>query len=448
CDVYLTKSNIDGTVSKQKISIIFHVKPVADENLKFDMTNKKVFVAGDSVQLNFPYDPDTHVSVPANSNFKLSIDDIPVSYSVNVDGLNFTMPVHHLAGAKKLNIQFDNQGKTVSLTRSLLSKIDYGDIEYWMGDKGRPGATYVVITEQRVDRQEYLDWINSQFTNFLNTPIVAQYSNYWNLVVIKKPAPENYAYVDNEEVSAILFGDLKESGYAFVKSFVPNYDGIILNTNLNGRATGGYLMVVNFPHINILLHEFGHLHAKLGDEYADTSYPRDPIYMEGLNPNVSNFNDYESIPWKHWILDKTNIPGVNAGADQMGVGAFLGANYKANQFYRPMLSTIMGFDIFAPFGPIYTEAWALGTYERLGILGSITSTKTANLRTFTVAKEWDRNLTKVEWFLNGSKQDGWTNQSEIIVDENKIAENIYSIKAELTDLSSYIKNPHAYSAFK
>lgn len=448
CDVYLTKTSEYGAVQRQKIKIVFHVKSVVDENLKFDITNKKVFVEGDSVQLSLPYQPDTRVSVSADLDFKLSIDGVPVSHSVNANGLNFIMPEHHLAGAKTLNVGFEYQGKSIALTRNLLSKIDYGDVEYWMGDKGRPGATYVVITEPRVDLQKHLDWINTQFTNFLNTPIVAQYNNYWNLVVIKKPAPENYAYVENENVSAILFGDLKESGYAFVKGFVPNYDGIILNTNLEGRATGGYLMVVNSPHINILLHEFGHLHAKLGDEYADTSYPRAAIYMEGLNPNITNFNDYESIPWKHWILDKTNIPGVNAGAGQMGVGAFLGANYKDNQFYRPMFSTIMGTDIFAPMGPIYLEAWALGSYERVGILGSITTTKNASSRTLNVTKEWNKNLTRLDWFLNGSKQDAWTNQSIIVVDENTITENSYSITAELTDLSGYIKDPHAYSGFK
>jgi|GEM_PF-884705 len=448
CDVYLTRNNSDGIITRQKIKINFHVNAVVDENVKFDITNKKVFVAGETVQLSFPYQPDTHTPVPADLDFKLSIDDIPVGYSVNAGGLSFVMPLHHVAGAKKLNIEFEYQDKTINSSRPLLSKIDYGDIEYWMGDKGRPGATYVVITEQRVDRQQYLDWVNAQFTNFLNTPLVAQYSGYWNLVVIKKPAPENYAFIGNADVSPILFADLKESGNAYIKNFVPNYDGVILNTSLEGRATGSLVTIVNFPHINILLHEFGHLHAKLGDEYADTSYPRYPIYMEGLNPNITNFNDYESIPWKHWIVDKTNIPNANNKSDPMIVGAFLGANYKDDQFYRPMFSSIMGVDLFAPMGPVYSEAWALGTYERLGILGSVTDTKNANLRSINVAKAWNKNLTRLDWFLNDIKQDAWTNQSTITIDENTIATNNYSIKAELTDLTGYVKDAQAYSGFK
>ena len=146
-------------------------------------------------------------------------------------------------------------------------------------------------------------------------------------------------------------------------------------------------------------------------------------------------------------MDKTNIPGVNSGADPKGEGAFLGALYTDDKFYRPMLLSIMS-DPSAPMGPIYTEAWVLATYERMGILGSVINTKNSNLRPLNVAKSWNKNLTSIDWFLNDIKQDEWTNQSTIVVDENKIAINSYSIKAELTDLSGYIKNPHAYSAFK
>lgn len=447
CIIYLTKSNDAAEPDKQKIKIHFHVLPVADENFKFNILNKKVFIAGDQVRLSLPYDPDIQDAMPSNTNFKLSVDNLLVDYSVNTDEFSFIMPTELVAGLHTVNVQLEYHGKLTNVTRTFRSKIDYGDVEYWMGDKGRPGATYIVIAEQRVDRQKYLDWVNKELVTFLSEPIIAQYSDYWNFAVIKQLAPENYASLINENKSSIVIASLQESGEAFIKRFVPNYDWVILNTSLEGRETGGYPMVLRFSPVTIILHEFGHVHAKLADEYADTTIASVSSYVEGSNPNVSNFNNYESIPWKHWILDKTNIPGVNAGADSTGVGAFLGALYTDNKFYRPMLLSIMR-DTNAPMGPVYSEAWLLATYEQIGILGSVTNTRNANLRTINVAKNWNKNLTRIDWFLNDVKQDAWTNQSTVVIDENKIAATSYSIKAELTDLSGYIKNPHAYSAFK
>lgn len=431
---------------RQTIKLNFHVNPVADERFKFAVRNKKVFVAGDKVKLSLPYQPDAQISVPSNLNFKLSVDNIPVDYSVDADGLTFVMPAKLLAGVNTANIKFDYQGESISLARTITSKIDYGDVEYWLGDKSRPGVTYVVLGDRNVDLQTHLNWVNKEFTALLDNPLIAQYSAYWNLAVIKQQSPESYASVINQSGSSILIGDLKESGETFIKRFVPNYDWVILNTNLDGRATGGYPMVVNLSPINVILHEFGHVHARLADEYADT-INSDPIYEEGSSPNVTNFNDYDSIPWKHWILDKTKIPGTNSSTDTKGVGAFLGAFYSARKFYRPMYDSIMR-NPDTPFGPVNSEAWVLATYERMGILGSVTNNKNTNVRTFNIARQWDKNLTQIDWFVNDVKQDKWTNQSTIEVDENKLATNSYSVKAELTDLSGYVKNPHAYSAFK
>lgn len=448
--IYLTRFLNGLPTQKQAVKLNFHINPVADENLKLKINNEKVFTIGDQIRLSLPYYPDTNIKIPSDVVFKLSIGDIPVEYSIDSEDIAFTIPPEVSAGVKTLNVNFDYQNVHQHLTHKIAFKIDYGDIEYWLGDKSRPGTTYVVIAEKSVDQKQYLDWVQREFTKLLNEPLVSQYGDYWNLVVIKQPAPENYASVINASVSAILISDLKESGVAFIKKFVPNYDGVIVNTSLHGRATGGYLMTLNLDQIRTILHEFGHTHAKLADEYEDAGFNSNPIYVEGSNPNVTNFNSYDLIPWKHWILDPHKMPGVDGGADKNGVGAFLGAFYTSIKYYRPMYNSIMrdSNSRNAPFGPIYSEAWVLATYERMGILGSVTSAKNANLRTFNVAKNWNKNLTRIDWFIDDVKQDVWANQSTIIVDESKLTTNNYSIKAELTDLSGYIKNPHAYPAFK
>lgn len=446
--VYLTAFDDEKhKTHRQTIKIKFNVRPVVDEKFKFTVKNKKIFVAGDRVNLGFPYHPDTHDGVAVNQNFILSLDGSSLDYSIDGDGLAFVMPPHVAAGVNKVNIEFEHQGARLSAAQTLMSKIDYGDVEYWMGDKSRQGITYVVMAEKSVDREKYLNWINTEFTLLLAEPIVAEYSDYWNLVVIKQPATENYASVINELKSPIIIGNLGDYGEAFVKKFVPNYDWVLLNTSLDGRATGGYPMTLNFSSMRTILHELGHTHAKLGDEYGDKSVNEDPFYFEGLNPNITNHKDYNLIPWKHWIIDKENIPGVHAAANLNEVGIFLGAYYALDKFYRPLSNSLMR-DNNEPLGPVNSEAWVLATYERMGILASVGNTKEANLRKFTVSKSWNKKITKVDWFVNDIKQEAWTNFSSITVDETQLSIGPYSVKAELTDLLGYIKDPHAYPAFK
>lgn len=444
--IYLSTYNpekMEG--SEQRIKILLKVNPVADEGFKFKINNKKVFSAGDHVQLSSPYFPDAQEMLKAGSNLKLFVDAIPLTYTITNEGISTTLPSQLAAGVNQLNMEIEYQGKTLSANRSLTSKIDYGDVEYWMGDKGRAGVTYVVFAENTVDKKRYLDWITKEFTELLSKPIVAQYSSYWNLAVIKEPSPENYAFLSTGE-SRALISDLKTTGEAYVRKFVPNADWIILNSSLDGRATGGYPMTINFSPINLIMHEFGHVHGKLADEYADQTVTSNPNYIEGSNPNVTLFNDYESIPWKHWILDKAQIPNSATDAGLDSVGAFLGAFYTDSKFYRPTRNSLMR-STDAPLGSVNSEAWVLATYERLGLLASVTSTKDSNVRHLTIGKPWNKNLTRVDWFLDDVKQDVWANKSSIEIDESTINTLTYNVKAQLTDLSGYIKNPDAYASF-
>ncbi|GGY86411.1 hypothetical protein GCM10011613_34420 [Cellvibrio zantedeschiae] len=442
--VYLTKYTNGVPGNAQAVKLNFHVRAVVDESLKFKINNEKLFTTGDQIRLSLPYHPDTQAPVASGTLFKLSIGDVPIPYSIDSESIAFVIPPEVAAGVKTLSLDFDYQNKPQHLTRKISSKIDYVDVEYWMGDKNRIGVTYVVFAENSVQRQKYLDWVTKEFTKLLSNPIVAQYSSYWNLAVIKDPAPENYASLSSGE-SKILIGDLKTTGEAYVKKYVPNVDWIILNTSLDGRATGGYPMTINYSPINVIMHEFGHVHGKLADEYSDEIFNPNPVYTEGSTPNVTNFNDYDSIPWKHWIADKTKIPGVNtAGFD--GVGAFLGAFYAPNKFYRPMYDSLMR-NTEAPLGPVNSEAWVLATYERLGLLGSVTSTKESGIRRLTIAKKWNSDVTKIDWYINDVKQNALTNQSSIAIDEATITTANYTVRAELTDLLGYIKNPNAYASF-
>lgn len=104
----------------------------------------------------------------------------------------------------------------------------------------------------------------------------------------------------------------------------------------------------------MLIHELGHSHAALADEYFQPNTPATdlaPGFGE-LWPNISVTNDLAAIKWKRWL----DVPGV---------GAFQGGANFSTGVWRPTLNSFMRVWGNA-VDPIGAEAWAVKTYERAG----------------------------------------------------------------------------------
>lgn len=120
------------------------------------------------------------------------------------------------------------------------------------------------------------------------------------------------------------------------------YEHIIVLVNTDKYGGGGILNSYNLSMTHhayfkpVVVHEFGHSFAGLGDEYAYESeaIPMYPHDVEPWEPNLTTLHDFHG-KWEDLIAPTTPVPTPNsAQADE--VGAFEGAGYSLKGVYRPM----------------------------------------------------------------------------------------------------------------
>ncbi len=208
-----------------------------------------------------------------------------------------------------------------------------------------------------------------------------------------------------------------------IASAVP-YDALLIMVNHDRYGGGGiYNFFLTFTTGNIwkeyvLVHEFGHSFAGLGDEYYSSSTAYDEFYTPGvepLDPNVTALLDPENLKWKELVEEGTPLPTPwnKEAFDKAGVeyskkrqefnkkiaamkrdnafeedikaveqqanlasknnqalrdslmtgsgywgktGAFEGAGYMTNGLYRPQIDCIMFSQGEKPFCPVCQQA--------------------------------------------------------------------------------------------
>ena len=96
--------------------------------------------------------------------------------------------------------------------------------------------------------------------------------------------------------------------------FLPDNDLISVLTMIDGRG-------VNLGNTNIqpigdrteytLMHELGHAHGEMGDEYLEKHGREDVVAFKDRNVNTTTQSDPSQVKWKHWIDDLTNVSGVD-----------------------------------------------------------------------------------------------------------------------------------------
>ncbi len=103
----------------------------------------------------------------------------------------------------------------------------------------------------------------------------------------------------------------------------------------------------------IIVHEFGHAFAGLGDEYYDSSTSYNDFYpmdVEMWEPNITNLVNFEK-KWKHLMDTNTPVPTPPTEEYKNTLGVFEGGGYSAKGIYRPMQDCLMNTfkgNIFCP----------------------------------------------------------------------------------------------------
>jgi hypothetical protein len=127
------------------------------------------------------------------------------------------------------------------------------------------------------------------------------------------------------------------------------YDQIYILTNTDKYGGGG---IYNFYSLSssknryaaaIMVHEFGHGFAGLGDEYYTSSTSYNDFYnlsIEPWEPNLTTLVNFDS-KWKHLLDPDTPVPTPPDSIYMAKTGVFEGGGYVAKGIYRPAIDCLM-----------------------------------------------------------------------------------------------------------
>lgn len=440
----------DGSYATRTVKV--HVRPMVDKTPKLRALDRKFYKAGDHIKLAIFW-PDTQEIIEPDSTTKILLDNTPLTYSHTDGALQIVLPAIESAGQKILTIEQKIAGSDFVKAQPILMAIEYQDTVFYLGNKNKAGEVVAMVRDNDFTELQTEKWINNNLPEAIQDPLVLQYADYWSLALLKKPAEQRLTLLTS---NVLIPTTASPSAAELIATAIPNFTLPIVLSGLDGRSTGGYPVMLSA--INgtdrTLLHELGHAHAKLGDEYAETGERLGTHSdFEGLPdnfyPNVSTHNIFEKLYWKHWIKDQTAIPGIHIQVDRMdteNVGAFLGAYHLADMYYRPTQISIM-LDNNTDFGPVNKEAWVLANYAKLGILDSARIEKNGNTRTVQLARSWNTSITRIDWYIDGVKQEQWANKALFTINEAELNKSNYKLTAQLVDLTGNVLNPNAYGAF-
>lgn len=138
------------------------------------------------------------------------------------------------------------------------------------------------------------------------------------------------------------------------------YEQIIIMCNSEVYGGGGIYNFYATAYVNpknsfVVVHEFGHSFAALGDEYAqnDSDVQGATENVEPWQLNVTALKDF-SKKWGNMMEKTTPIPTPVTEEYKDKIGVFEGAAYKAKGLYRPYQDCLMRSD--KPFCPVCTKA--------------------------------------------------------------------------------------------
>ncbi len=302
--------------------------------------------------------------------------------------------------------------------------------------------------------------------NALNDSDASEFfTGYFDIVVAEPVTPdgtslasiETGCYDWDEDVYCIGSGDINDSVF---DDLFPEHDLVSVLTMIDGRG-------VNLGNTNIqeikprteytLMHELGHAHGEMGDEYITTD-DRDVSAFADRNINTTTQSDPSLLKWKHHIEDMLNVPGkdfkvcynyadgtiydegedlttcdclfnlYDANGNRTGrnpecnsVGLFEGNYYGEFDNFRPKYWTIMEGGILS-YGEVNSEGFAIGSIHNQGFLdgdevGFVQDASGANTGfEIDIDVAYDTSKLKLQWYVDGVLDSSKNDQTRIVFD--------------------------------
>ena len=496
----VSKENLD------KHNLIFEQNPSFDVNFADVDNSLEDFIFSASV--NDIEIPSIFTSTSEGTgNIQLDLSNITTAGLLNVE---LSISDGSLSASDEFNtwIIADKRIVTVAQDDDKSDGFDSGsttDKQYYLyylvgGDSSIGRTDYLFVADSLDDvtnesgdsdvdrfRQALLSSINS----LNDSEISSFFQGYFDIIVAEPVSPdgtslasiETGCYDWDENVYCIGSGDINTRVF---DDLYENNTLISVLTTISGRGVN--LGNTNIQPIGdrtsyILMHELGHAHGEMGDEYL-TNDDRDVSAFADRNVNTTTQSDPSLVKWKHHINDLTNVAGKNfkvcynwsdgsvglyddedvttcdclyniydANGNRTGrnpecnqVGLFEGNYYGEFDNYRPKFLTIMETNT-DQYGEVNAEGFAIGSIENQGFVDGdsvgFTTDQTTNSRNaFEISLDvaYDTNKLRLKWYIDGvedtSKQDVTTVQFDRPSD-NSI--KVYTWRVE--DLSGVVFAP-------
>ena len=174
-----------------------------------------------------------------------------------------------------------------------------------------------------------------------------------------------------------------------------------------------------------LKHEFGHIMARLNDEYSD-DWDAGSVDCETLDcgdvdleSNTTSEDTPEDLKWAHWITNIENVAGFDDGQSVEGIGMFEGT-YYGPKTYRASFTNIMrdpysDLDIFQEnrtsadsnsFDLIASEAFIIHALKLQGLHNWRLDWDDGNIGnvTFSTGLILNQDDFSIYWYLNDEEQ--------------------------------------------
>ena len=230
--------------------------------------------------------------------------------------------------------------------------------------------------------------------------------------------------------------------YALLAAHIPSFDIVLILVNdPQYGGSGGTLAISSLHEFSpeIVIHELGHSHAKLGDEYT-SSFPGYPDVEE---PNTTQQTQRNLIKWSPWISPTVPIPTPAIQQYGSSVGLFEGAHYHVTDWYRPSLSCKMK-AYNAAFCPVCVQSHVLANYSLVSPIDSILPVSSA----VTIANGESKVLSVipmkppafpllVRWYDDGVLLT--TTATSLTVSAGSLGSGLSSIKCVVTDTTSFVR---------
>lgn len=142
------------------------------------------------------------------------------------------------------------------------------------------------------------------------------------------------------------------------------YDHICIVANSQVYGGGGIynhyaLFTSDNPFASyVMVHEFGHSFAGLGDEYYNSEVAYQDFYnlsIEPWEPNLTTLVDFNT-KWKDMVAEGTPIPTPEKDKEKYPLGAYEGGGYMTKNIFRPAHDCTMKSLTYDNFCPVCMKA--------------------------------------------------------------------------------------------